>query len=155
MKLWIIYKDGLLISRVISEMLQDQMENYIDVSVGKASKIKPSFIVEKELDYLILGDIINNALPSIAIQKWVIKYRENNKQNKLNLRALSGVLITQKEINEVAHWAEFVQNNIPATTFYPPPLLLKLNKADLVFETNIKKLVNEYSMQLIKFIIEM
>ncbi|MBY9003712.1 MAG: hypothetical protein KGD73_07045 [Candidatus Lokiarchaeota archaeon] len=52
MKLWIIYKEGLVISKVIAEMLQDRLEDYIDVSVGTVNKINPSIITEEKLDYL-------------------------------------------------------------------------------------------------------
>ena len=150
MKLWIIYKEGFLISKVIAETLQDRLENYIDVSVGKASKIDPSFIVEEELDYLIIGDIVSKTLPSVVIQNWVIKYRESNKIN-LILEALSGFLITQNEIED-ALWTEFIQSNIQTKTFHPPILLLKLHKSELVSETGVHELVKEYFNKYIEFI---
>ena len=84
MKLWIIYKDRILIVKIISEMLQDRLENYIDVSVGKASKIEPSFVVKEELDYLIVVDIIRKTLPSLMIQNWVYRYKENNEKIRVN-----------------------------------------------------------------------
>ncbi|MFX0184866.1 MAG: hypothetical protein ACFE95_17430 [Candidatus Hodarchaeota archaeon] len=152
MKLWIIYKDGFLISKVIAEMLQDRLENYIGVSVGKASKIEPSIIVEEELDYLIVGDIIFKSLPSTIIQNWVLKYRENNRKTNLCLKALSGFLITQNEIKKDIHWSEFIQGYIQAKKFYPPILLLKLNKSDLVFETDVREIVKEYSTKFIELI---
>jgi hypothetical protein len=52
-KLWIIYKDGIGFSKIIAEMLQDRLEDYIDVSVGNAKKIDPTFLVEEKFDYLI------------------------------------------------------------------------------------------------------
>jgi hypothetical protein len=152
MKLWIIYKDGFLISKIIAETLQNRLENYIDVSVGKVSKIDPSFIVEEKLDYLIIGDIISKTIPSIAIQNWVIKYRESNNIN-LSLEALSGFLITQNEIEHTI-WAEFLQDNIPAKTNFPPILFLKLPKSDFALETGIHQLVREYSKKFIEFIID-
>ena len=120
------------------------------MSVGKASKIDPSFIVEEELDYLIVGDIISKMLPSMVIQDWVIKYRENNNFN-LILKALSGFIITQNEIKDTL-WAEFIQSNIKTKTFHPPILLLKLHKSDLVSETGVHDLVKEYSNKYIEFI---
>ena len=135
MKLWIIYKEGFLISKVIAEILQDRLENYIDVSVGKAGMINPSFIVEEELNYLIIGDIISKTLPSKVIQNWVIKYRESNIIN-LSLKALSGFLITQNEIEDTL-WAEFIQSNIQSKTFNPPILHLKLDRSHLVSETDV------------------
>jgi len=50
MNLWIIYKEGMVISKIIAEMLQDRLEDYIDVSVGNAKKIDPSFLAEEKLD---------------------------------------------------------------------------------------------------------
>ena len=49
MKLWIIYKNGIGFSKIIAEMLQDRLEDYIDVSVGNAKKIDPAFLVEEKL----------------------------------------------------------------------------------------------------------
>ena len=46
MKLWIIYKEGIGFSKLIAEMLQDRLEDYIDVSVGNAKQIDPAFLVE-------------------------------------------------------------------------------------------------------------
>ena len=68
MKLWIIYKEGLLISKNIAELIQDRLEDYIDVSVGNANKIDPEFLLEERLEYLIIGDIISDAIPSSEIQ---------------------------------------------------------------------------------------
>ena len=152
MNLWIIYKGGFVFSKVIAEMLQDRLENYIDVSVGKASKIKPSFIVEKELDYLIIGDIISEIIPSVEIQNWVLKYGEISEGNNLSLEALSGFLISLNEMNTETAWFEFIQNNIIAETIYPPILRLKLDKANLASETFVHGLVKEYSNKIIEFI---
>jgi len=153
MKLWIIYKDGILIAKIIAEMLQDRLENYTDVSVGKASKIESSFIVKEELDYLIVVDIISKTVPSMMIQNWVYRYKKNNEKINLNLITLSGFLITQNEIKTDTHWVEFIQSKIPAEKIYPPILLLKLNKDNLVSEAVVHELVKEYSNKLIQFII--
>ncbi len=143
MKLWIIYKGGFVFSKVIAEMLQDRLENYIDVSVGKASKIEPSFIVEEELDYLIIGDIINEIIPSVEIQNWVLKYREISESNNLNLKTLSGFLITLNEMRKDKVWVNFIHDNIMTETVYPPILCLKLNKTDLAFKTGVHEIVKE------------
>jgi len=76
MKLWIIHKEGIVISKFIAEMLQDRLEDYIDVSVGNANKIDPTFLAEEKIDYLIIGDIISETIPSLEIQNWVLKYGE-------------------------------------------------------------------------------
>ena len=74
MKLWIIYKEGIGFSKLIAEMLQDRLEDYIDVSVGNAKQIDPAFLVEERLDYLIIGDIVSEGIPSLEIQNWLLKF---------------------------------------------------------------------------------
>ena len=154
MKLWIIYKGGFLFSKVIAEMLQDRLENYIDVSVGKASKIEPLFIIEEGSDYLIIGDIINGKIPSLEIQKWVLKYAEISEGNNLSLETLSGFLISLNEINKDTIWFEFINKNVMSRTIYPPILLLKLDKKNLASETYVRDQVEEYSSKIIEFIIK-
>ena len=61
-------------------MLQDRLEDYIDGSVGNSKKINPAFLVEERLDYLIIGDIISEIIPSMEIQNWLLKYREISKK---------------------------------------------------------------------------
>lgn len=152
MKLWIIYNDGLVISRVIADMLQDRLENYIDVSVGKTSKIDPSLIVEEELDYLIIGDMISETVPSVEIQKWVYKYGEISKGANLRLKGLSGFVISINEMNNEKHWVEFIHDLIMTETMNPPILFLKRNKTDLAFKSGVHEIVKEYSRKFIEFI---
>ena len=152
MKLWIIYKGGFVFSKVIAEMLQDRLENYIDVSVGKASKIEPAFIVEEELNYLIIGDIISEIIPSVEIQNWVLKYGEISEGNDLSLEAVSGFLISLNEMNHDTLWFEFIQNNIMTETIFPPILRFQLDKTNLASETYVYRLVKEYSIKIIEFI---
>jgi len=73
-KLWIIYKNGIGFSKIIAEMLQDRLEDYIDVDVGRAKKIDPAYLVEERADFLIIGDIISKEIPSLEIQNWLLKY---------------------------------------------------------------------------------
>ena len=152
MKLWIIYKGGFVFSKVIAETLQDRLENYIDVSVGKASKIKPSFIVEEGLDYLIIGDIINETIPSMEIQNWVLKYGEISKGNNLSLKALSGFLILLNERKKASIWVDFIHKNTKTEIIYPPILCLKLDKTNLAFETCVHGIVKDYSSKIIEFV---
>jgi hypothetical protein len=153
MKLWIIYKDGLVFSKAIAELLQEFLENYIDVSVGKASKIEPSFIVEEEFDYLIIGDCVSELEPSVEIQSWVTKYRKISEGDNLNLKVLSGFLITLNEISTNTHWLEFIQKNIITETIYPPILRLKLDNTNLASDTCVNAIVKEYSNKIIEFIL--
>jgi len=152
MKLWIIYKDGLVLSQVIAETLQDRLENYLDVSVGIARKIEPSFIVEEPFEYLIIGDIISEAIPSSEIQNWVLKCGEILKNNNRRLKALSGVLIVPTEITIDTRWMEFLHNNIIAEIFYPPILRITPDKTGFSFDSGVHMLVKEYSRKFIEFI---
>ena len=77
-------------------MLQDRLEDYIDVYVGNAKLIDPEFLLEERLEYLIIGDIISESIPSSEIQNWVLKYGELSKNYNLNLKALSGFYIARK-----------------------------------------------------------
>ncbi len=152
MKLWIIYNGGVVFSKVIAEMLQDRLENYIDVSVGKASKINSSFIVEEELDYLIIGDIVNEIIPSMEIQNWVLKYREISECNNLSLKALSGFVISFNEMFKDIVWSEFLRDNIRTETIYPPILCVKFDQTNIAFNTDIHMITKEYSSEISKFI---
>ena len=156
MKLWIIYKGGVVFSKVIAEMLQDHLEDYIDVSVGKVSKIEPSFLLEEELNYLIIGDITSEiiTMPSVEIRDWVAKFREISEVNHLDLEVLSGFLITVDEANEDSLWFDFIQDNITTKTIYPPILYLNLNTTTLASEASVLRIVKEYSSKMIEKIIE-
>jgi hypothetical protein len=151
MNLWIIYRSGFVISKVIAEMLQDRLENYIDVSVGNASKIEPSFIIEEELHYLILGDIISENIPSMEIQNWALNYREISECNNLKIEALSGFLISVNEKNMDSLWYyKFIQNNILAKTIFPPILHFNLDNTNFASESCVHRLVKEYSIKIIE-----
>ena len=153
MKLWIIYKNGIGFSKIIAEMLQDRLEDYIDVSVGNAKKIDPSFLVEEKFDYLIIGDIISEIIPSLEIQNWLLKYREIS-NNNLIIKAISGFYIALADIKIEPFWVEFLQDNINAEIIYPPILRLKLNRAGLALEDGVLEIVKAYSNNFIEFFIE-
>ncbi len=153
MKLWIIYKNGIGFSKIIAEMLQDRLEDYIDVSVGNAKKIDPSFLVEEKFDYLIIGDIISEIIPSLEIQNWLLKYREIS-NNNLIIKAISGFYIALADIKIEPFWVEFLQDNINAEIIYPPILRLKLNRAGLALENGALEIVKDYSNDFIEFFIE-
>ena len=120
MKLWVIYKEGILISKFIAEMIQDRLEDYVDTSVGNANKIDPSFLVEEKFNYLIIGDIISEKIPSLEIQNWVLKYSEISKANNLEVKALSGYSVVLNDTNIDPFWVDFLKENIRAEILYPP-----------------------------------
>jgi hypothetical protein len=149
MTLWIIYKEELLISKIIAEMIQDRLENYIDVSVGKIGRINPSFLVEEQIEYLIIGDSPIKKIPSVEVQKWVLKYSDILKENNLKLKALSGFLIIRNSVNKTL-WEEFVNNNIITQITFPHVLCLTLKDSNLAFEKSINKIVKDYCSQFIQ-----
>ena len=150
-KLWIIYKNGIGFSKIIAEMLQDRLEDYIDVDVGKANKIDPAYLVEERVDFLIIGDIISKEISSLEIQNWLLKYGEITNNNNFIVKAMSGFYITPSDIKIEPLWIESLQENKNAETIYPPILSLKLNRAELALENGALELVKAYSNDFIDF----
>ncbi len=154
MKLWIIYKNGIGFSKIIAEMLQDRLEDYIDISVGNAKKIDPAFLVEEKFDCLIIGDFISEVIPSLEIQNWLLKYGEISKRKNLIVKAISGFYIALADIKIEPFWVEFLQDNIDAEIINPPILRLKLNRAGLALENGALEIIKDYSNDFIEFFIE-
>ena len=153
-KLWIIYKEDIGFSRMIAEMLQDRLEDYIDVYVGNAKRIYPAFLVEEKFDSLIIGDVLNKEIPSLEIQKWLLNYKKISKINNLVVKTLSGFYVAPSDIKIEPLWIESLQENIKAEMVYPPILSLKLNRADLSLEDGALGLVMSYSNDFFKFFIK-
>ena len=153
MKLWIIYKNGISFSKVLAEMLQDRLEEFIDVDVGKAEMIDPAFLVEEKLDYLIIGDIISEKIPSLEIQDWLLKYRVYSENSNTIVRALSGFYVSGIENPVAPTWDEFLRENVRAELIYPPILHLKMDKVKLNLEKGALELVKGYSRDFIEFFI--
>jgi len=153
-KLWIIYKGGVGFSKIVAEMLQDRLEDYIDVSLGSARKIEPVFLVEERLDYLIIGDIISEPIPSLEIQNWLLKYGEISKKSNHIIKTISSYYITLTDIRVKPSWIEFLQDNVNAEIIYPPILCLKFNIAELVLEDGALELVKDYTNDFIEFLIK-
>ncbi|MFX0136818.1 MAG: hypothetical protein ACFFDN_24485, partial [Candidatus Hodarchaeota archaeon] len=93
-------------------MLQDRLEDYIDVDVGKAEKVDPTLIVNEKLDYLLIGDLIRNEIPSLEIQNWLLKYKEITRKNNLVIKALSYFYIAPYDFDKEQFWIEILQENI-------------------------------------------
>ena len=153
MKLWIIYKDGIGFSKMIAEMLQDRLEDYLDVSVGNAKKINPSILVEERLDYLIIGDVVSETTLSLEIQNWVVKFWEISKKRNLTVKLVSGFYIILTDISIHPLWVEIFQDYVKAENIYPPIMRLKLNTAEVSLENGTLELVNEFSNDFIDFLI--
>ena len=153
MKLWIIYKNGISFSKIIAEMLQDRWEDYIDVDVGKVTKIDPAFLIEEKFDFLIIGDIISKEIPSLEIQNWLLKYWEISKKKKIPLKAISGYYVTLPDISGEHSWVEFLHDNVKVDLIFPPILRLKIDKTCLELENGAIELFKDYSNDFIEFII--
>ncbi|MHA2036097.1 MAG: hypothetical protein ACW98X_06660 [Promethearchaeota archaeon] len=134
-------------------MLQDRLEDYIDVNVGKAEKIDPAFLVEEKFDCLIIGDLISDVIPSLEIQNWLLKYREVSNKNNLVVEVVSGFYVAPSDCKIEPFWVENIQENINAEKVFPPILRLKLSKAKLELENGALELINTYSNDFIEFFI--
>lgn len=154
MKLWIIYKDGIGFSKIIAEMLQDRLEDYIDIFVGVAKRIDPEFLIEVGLDYLIIGDVVKEEFPSLEIKKWLLKYCEMSNRINLILRIMSGFCVSTSSSSDRPLWNNFLKDNIKAKMLYPPLLHLKLNIKNFCLENEAIDLIKEYSDDFIKYIIK-
>ncbi|MFX1468282.1 MAG: hypothetical protein ACFFB8_06430 [Promethearchaeota archaeon] len=152
-KLWIIYKSGIGFSKFIAERIQDQLEDFIDVYVGSANMIDPKFIIEEKFEYLIIGDVIDEVLPSLEIQNWLLKYRENTQINNLIIKIFSGFYVAHPNIKIEPFWTEFLQEHINAEMTFPPVLSLKLRRADLTLEIGSLELVKAYSNDIIELLV--
>ena len=138
---------------MIAEMLQDRLEDYLDVSVGNAKKIDPSFLVEERLDYLIIGDVVSETTQNLEIQNWFVKFWEISKKENLTVKSVSGFYVILTDNSKYPLWVEFFQGNVKAEKMFPPILRLKLNTADLSLKNGTLELVNEYSNDFIDFFI--
>jgi hypothetical protein len=152
-KLWIIYKDGIGFSKMVAELLQDRLEDFIDVSVGNAKKIDPIFVLEEKCDYLIIGDVITGVIPSSVIQNWLNKYREIAETKNITIKAVSGFCIALTDITIDPFWIESLQTNINAEIIFPPILRLKLNREELALENDSLEIIKAYSNDFIEFFI--
>ena len=134
-------------------MLQDRLEDYLDVSVGNAKKIEPAFLVEERLDYLIIGDVMSEVIPSMEIENWLLKYWEIAKKCNFNVKAISGFYIMLTDNTVEPFWVEFLQDNVNTEIIYPPILCLKLNRTEMALEDGAIDVVKDYSNDFIEFII--
>lgn len=153
MKLWIIYNDGIGFSKIIAEMLQDRLEDYIDASVGNAKRLDPTFLIEEKLDYLIIGDVIKEEVPSSEFQRWLLKFGEISNSRDFVLRCVSGFCVTTPNITVQPLWIKFLEENVKTEMIFPPLLHLKLNLKNLTLENRTLDLVKKYSDDIIEYYI--
>ena len=134
-------------------MLQDRLEDYIDVSIGNAKKVAPAFLIEEKLDYLIIGDVINEAIPSSEIYTWLLEYSEISNNYNLIVKAISGFYVALADIKIEPFWVESLHDNVKADIIYPPILRLKLNRKEFALENGALELIKEYSNDFIELLI--
>ena len=135
---------------MVAEMLQDRLDDYVDVSVGDAKIIDPSFLVEERLDHLIIGDLISKVAPNSEIQNWLAKFLEISKRKKYHgIKTISGFYVMRDEIKIKPFWIEFLHDNVKNEIIYPPILQLKLNEGELALDNGAYDKVKEYSNEFI------
>lgn len=120
--------------------------------VGNFSKIDPAFLIEEELDFLIIGeDIENGSIPSQEIQVWLFKFIELYTEKQFTIKSISRYVINSTEINVNHYWDKFIRNNKFCLTIFPPVLHLKIKKGGFSLEKNAYKLVKEYCNKFIDY----
>ena len=118
-------------------------------------KIEPAFLVEEKLEYLIIGDVIEEEkIPSPKIKDWVIKFSELSKRNQLIIKSVSYYYVTSTNIESKSLWINFLQENNFFVSIYPPFLKLKLKESGFNLEDNAFKSVKDYSNDFIEFCIK-
>ncbi|NHJ20915.1 MAG: hypothetical protein EAX91_08240 [Candidatus Lokiarchaeota archaeon] len=122
------------------------------MSIGNVDKIDPAFLVEEELDFLIIGDDIeNNNIPSPEIQGWLDRFSELCNKNKLVINSVSSYLVSSTEIHANNDWINFFRKYKFSLAFFPPVLQLKLKEGGFTLEKNAFKSVRDYSNKFIQF----
>ena len=152
MKLWIIYKNGIGFSKLVAEMIQDRLEDYIEVNVGDIKMIYPDYIIEEQPDCLIIGDLIIDETPSSEIKRWIQRYGDVLNKKKNTLKVISGFYVTLSDV-KVNSWSNFLQENITVEIFIQPILGLKLDKTGLILESSALELIKDYSNKWTNYII--
>ncbi|MFW9999733.1 MAG: hypothetical protein ACFE9Q_10845 [Candidatus Hodarchaeota archaeon] len=111
-------------------------------------------MVEEKLDYLIIGDVIEEEkIPSPEIHAFLVKFSEHCKRNQLIIKSISFYCITSTDVDIKYLWMNFFRENNFSLSIFPPFLQLKLEKGGLTLEKNALKLVKDYSNDFIEYFI--
>jgi hypothetical protein len=140
---------------MVAEMLQDHFEDYIEVNVGKADKIEPEYIIEENVDFLILGDILCEKSPVSELQNWILKYINFLNLQEKRLIRISGFYITPSDLAIRPTWIDIVRDQMGAELIYPPVFHLNLNREEYKLENKASDMVNEYCNEFIEFILNL
>ena len=153
MKLWIIYKNGIGFSKFIAETLQDLLEDYVDVSVGKVKNIDPAYLLEEKVDFLIVGDLVCEKTPNLELKDWLLKYVDISNQKNYILQFISGYYVKLANIAIKPSWIEILQNNIRSKNKLFPILHLELDREVLKLDNKAYDLLKNFSKSIIEYII--
>ena len=153
MKLWIIYKNGIGFSKFLAETLQDRLEDYIDVNVGKVKNIEPSYLIEEKVDFLIVGDLICEKTPNLELKNWLLNYMDISNQKNHLLQFVSGYYVKLDNIAIKPSWIEILQNNIKSKKKLFPILHLELDREVLKLDNKAYDLLKSFSKSIIEYII--
>jgi hypothetical protein len=140
---------------MVAEMLQDHFEDYIEVNVGKADKIEPKYIIEENVDFLILGDVLCEKSPVSELQNWILKYINFLNLQEKRLIRISGFYITPSDLAIKPAWIDIVRDQMGIELIHPPVLNLNLNREDYKLENKASDMVNEYCNEFIEFILNL
>jgi hypothetical protein len=154
-KLWIIYRNGIGFSKMVAEMLQDHFEDYIEVNVGKLSKIDPEYIIEENVDFLILGDIICEKPTILELKNWILSYINLLNLKDKKIKYISGFFVTPSDFMIKPVWIDILREYIGEKLMFPPILHLNLNREEFKLENNASDMINEYCNEFIEFILNL
>ena len=152
-KLWIIYKKGIGFSKIISDMLQDRLEDYIDVFAGNLDKNNPSSVIEDDLDLLVICDVIYEEDMGEEMKIWISKFLELARSRAKNLKSISGFYINTTDSTNIPSWVEYLRNNLKITNIFPEIVDLKLNTTKFIVDIETTEFINKYSRIFIDYII--
>ena len=140
---------------MVAEMLQDYFEDYIEVNVGKTDKIEPKYIIEENVDFLILGDIICEKPTILELKNWILSYINLLNLKDKKIKYISGFFVTPSDFMIKPVWIDILREYIGEKLMFPPILHLNLNREEFKLENNTSDMINEYCNEFIEFILNL
>ena len=140
---------------MVAEMLQDYFEDYIEVNVGKTDKIEPKYIIEENVDFLILGDIICEKPTILELKNWILSYINLLNLKDKKIKYISGFFVTPSDFMIKPVWIDILREYIGEKLMFPPILHLNLNREEFKLENNASDMINEYCNEFIEFILNL
>jgi hypothetical protein len=153
MKLWIIHKNHFGITELIAEYIQDRVVDYIDVFVGNAKLIDLYLLMKENVDYLIIGDIASDKMPSLEIRNFLLDCQKIFCNKKYTAKIFSGFFISSEQLLEQHIWEDWIKNSIKYEMIYPKFLNLKYDLEILNLSDDAIKKVEKYAKDIYTYII--